>query len=168
MNDGPVSSYTAKQIQVWSRRPWNKDGEVLPLQYHSSITFVVEFNDFIKLASWIDDIAEVEGVSVNRISWDLTKVTREQLLTNSRQAAVQKTMQKAKDYALGLGVNITQVLEIADEGMIKSSGNSSRGDYALGQTVARRAGTNEDNESIAFKPEPITVSIRIEGKFLAS
>ena len=168
LNNGPVVSHVAEQVQVWSRRPWNKDGEVLPLQYHSSATFIVEFGDFIKLATWIDELAEVEGISINRITWDLTKETKEQLLTDSRQAAVQKTMQKAKDYALGLGVKVTQVLEIADEGMIKPTANSIRTDYALGQSLARNASGTNDKESIAFKPEAITVSIQVEGRFLAA
>lgn len=168
-DSGPVTTYAAEQIQTWSTRPWNKDGEILPLVFHSSVTYIVTFSDFVKLASWIDEIAEVEGVNTNRIAWELSEEKRKQLLVDVRQDAVRNAKSKAQDYAQGLGLNISKVVHIGDQGMVKGSiKNNGYEGMAFGQTMARVGGANSDKESIIFKPEAIIVSVVVEGVFWAS
>src|SRR5258707_903959 len=59
---GPVTWWSAEQLRTWSTRPWNSDGEQLPLVHHASVGVQVKFLDFQALSRWVGEhIAGTEG-----------------------------------------------------------------------------------------------------------
>src|SRR5690606_22154673 len=47
--EGPVTEWSANDVQIWADRPWNSDGAQLPLVYHSRASVSVTFHDVPRL-----------------------------------------------------------------------------------------------------------------------
>ncbi len=50
---GPVTWYALDQVRMGSHRPWDSDGEQLPLVHSAAVSMAVKFRDFDELARWV-------------------------------------------------------------------------------------------------------------------
>lgn len=160
---GPVVEWSSDRMQTWSSRPWNQDGEQLPLVHHTQIGFDAEFADFTVLGRWLSDIAVLEGVHVDGVEWTLTDQHRDELLGEVRSEAVADARTKAELYARALGLTRVTALAIADAGMLGG------GIHPVGvhEGAARMAMAARSPE-IELEPRTITVTAEVDARFLAS
>src|SRR4051795_3753631 len=84
---GPVTWHATDRIQVWSSRPFNTQGEQLPLVHHAQTTTRAKFRDFDDLAVWVERAAVHAGVRVDGIEWALTEQTKQATVATARARA---------------------------------------------------------------------------------
>jgi hypothetical protein len=88
-DDGAVTWWSADQLRTWSNRPWNQDGEQLPLVHHASVGVEMKFRDFTALSRWVGGhVANTEGFRVSQVEWALTVKRREKLRVPRAQRGV--------------------------------------------------------------------------------
>jgi hypothetical protein len=163
---GPVVEWSSERLQTWSSRPWNQDGEQLPLVHHAQVGFDAEFADFTALGRWLSDIATVEGVAVDGIEWTLTDAHRGELLAEVRVGAVADARAKAEAYARALGLARVTVLALADAGMLGEGLQpvAAHESAPLGRMQAMVASV----PAVELAPQRITVAAEVDARFLAS
>ena len=163
---GPVVAWSSERVQTWSSRPWNQDGEQLPLVHHAQIGVDAEFADFTALGRWLSDLATVEGVAVDDVEWTLTDDHRAELLADVRSGAVADARAKAEGYARALGLDRLTVLAVADAGMLGEGLHPVGGGaepFPVGRMKAMAASVPE----VELAPRPITVTAEVDARFLA-
>jgi uncharacterized protein len=160
---GPVTWWSADQLRTWSHRPWNEDGEQLPLVHHATIGVAVKFRDFGVMSRWVAEHTEdIEGFRVNNFNWALTSKHRDQLTKEVRTNAVRAAVDRAQQYADALGLGTVRPVAIADAGMLGAESNPmSRhgGDFLLAESVG--------SSSVELQPEDIEVSASVDARFIA-
>ncbi len=159
---GSVSEWSSDQLTVWSSRPWNSDGEQLPLVHNASLAFRVTFADFPELSGWVSTIAERGGVKIGGITWDLMPATRKRIERETAGRAVADAIERASTYAAAVGRRGVTPVQIADVGLLQ--GSSAEPMTAL---MARSATAYSGGTSLSFQPEPIVVSAAMEMRFEA-
>jgi uncharacterized protein YggE len=157
---GPITEWSASQLQAWSARPWNADGVQLPLVYHSRATLSATFSGLDAVGGWIDALSAHEGVSISGIDWDLTDGTRQELEERCQRDAVSQAVAKASVYAKALGLGDVRPVEIAEPGAFGTNepgfGTVSR------MSLASAAGPTE------FAPEPVRIDVQVFARFRAA
>ena len=51
--NGPVTKYAVDQVRRGAHRPYNQDGEQLPLVHTAAVSITATFTDFDDLAEWV-------------------------------------------------------------------------------------------------------------------
>ena len=162
---GPVRSWSSESVRVWSHRPWNQDGEQLPLVYTAAVDFTVEFDDFDELARWIERAAGLTGAAISGIHWSLTRETERTVTEEVRTLAVADAVSRASTYARAIGLETVRAVAISDPGMLESS------DISVGGMQSRmmKAGMADSvGGGIELAPAPIEVTAAVDAKFVAS
>lgn len=160
---GPVVAWSSDRLQTWSSRPWNQDGEQLPLVHHAQIGFDVEFGDVTALGRWLSETVVLDGFEVDGVEWALTDEHRDELLAAVRTAAVADARSKAELYARALGLQRVTVLAVADAGML------GEGTHPVGaHEGAARMAMAARGPDIELAPRPVLVSAEVDARFLAS
>ena len=77
--------YAVDQVRRGSHRPWNDQGDQLPLVYSATVSIAAKFRDFDQLARWVAWSATVEGLSIGYVHWALTE--RRRLGSSARPGA---------------------------------------------------------------------------------
>ena len=164
---GPVTSYSSDSVQVWSDRPWNQDGRVLDPVYHARIGFVVKFSDFTQLAAFIEDVADLDGVTVGWLEWDVTDTTRSAAVAEVRSRAVKDAVVKATIYAQSIGLGTVKAVAIADEGMLEGVGAATSAGSMM--TEMRMAGAaDQSSPQLSLTPEELQIAAVVDARFIAS
>ncbi len=161
-DDDAVSEWSSDQLTVWSSRPWNSDGEQLPLVHTCSLVFQVAFADLPKLSGWVSTISERDGVKIGGITWDLTPETRKQVERETAGRAVADAIERASAYAAAVGRRGVTPVEIADAGLLQDSSTE-----PVAALMARSTAAYSDGTEVRFQPEPIVVSAAVEMRFEA-
>lgn len=161
VSSGAVSEWSSDQLSVWSSRPWNDDGEQLPLVHTASLTFRVVFAGLSKLSGWVSAIAEREGVKIGGITWDVTLESRKQIERDTAGQAIADAVERASAYARAIGKKTVTPVQIADVGLLQDSLTESAG-LKLARATAYSGGTN-----VTLRPEPVVVSAAVEVRFEA-
>lgn len=164
---GPATWWSSDRMRTWSHRPWNQDGQQLPLVFHALARIRVKFRDFDALARFVDDLAARPGVSVEGIEWALTAVRRADLDRDARRRAVADATERARDYAAAAGLGPVTPVALADAGMLGDRSAPVGGTGAVGFARAAAAG-HEAGEGIDLQPEDVTVSATVDARFVAS
>src|SRR5258707_7352094 len=121
-DDGAVTWWSAEQLRTWSNRPWNQDGEQLPLVHHASVGVEVKFRDFAALSRWVGEhVANTEGFRISHVEWALTSKRRNDLVQKAQTRAVRDAATRAQQYADALGLGKVTPIAIADAGMLGAS-----------------------------------------------
>lgn len=160
--DGPVVAWSSDRVQAWSSRPWNQDGEQLPLVHHARVGVDVEFADFTALGTWLSEVAALDGIHVDGVEWTLTDEHRDEVLARVRAGAVADARAKAELYGRALGLGQITVLAVADAGML-GEGLHPVGVHEGAARVAMAARAPE----LELAPHPITVTAEVDARFLA-
>lgn len=162
---GPVVSWVGDSISVWSSKPWNNEGKQLATRFHASIGFRVRFSDFSDLAAWIEEIAVLDGVTVDSINWELTDPRRTAILAEVRSRAVKDAVAKATVFAQSIGLGTVRAVALADPGMLGDSGSPAGASFDRSAKMVMASGGGGE---LAFKPEDIEVSANVDARFVAS
>jgi len=108
-----VFSMTSLRTRTWI--PEDNNGKPLsPRQYNANVRFEVIFKDFTKLGEVIATLFNMPHVEIEGTEWRLTDATKAGLGSDSRKAAMQDAVAKARDYAEVIGREVAAV-EILDE-----------------------------------------------------
>jgi uncharacterized protein len=161
---GPVTWWSAEQLRTWSNRPWNKDGEQLPLVHHASVGIEVKFRDFGALSRWVGQhVANTEGFRVSHVEWALTSKRRTELQRQVRTRAVEDAVIRAQQYADALGLGKIRPVAVADAGMLGASLHPEGG---VGAAYLRAAGAPGGGAEVELVPEHIEVSAAVDARFV--
>ena len=106
---GPVTWYAVDQVRRGSHRPWNEQGEQLPLVYSATVSIAAKFRDFDELARWVAWSATVENLSIGYVHWALTERRRLEVERKTRRNAVRDARRRAQDYADALDLGPVSV-----------------------------------------------------------
>ena len=128
--DAPVTQFSMSSFLTSSHLPRDKDGKELEREYDASTRFTIIFRDFGKLGQITSMLFRMPHVEIENTDWRLTPATIEGLGSESRKAAMEDAIRKAKDYGDVLGRNPVAV-EVRDSGY-QSYGRTK-------QTARRRA-----------------------------
>lgn len=168
-DNGPVTWWSSDSVRVTARRPWNNEGKQLPPVYTAAIDFSVKFKDFSELARWVETVAELTGVTVNSITWDLTEATKTSATVEVRSRAVKDAVAKASVFAQSIGLAHVTAIALADPGMLGDQSNAA-GSQA-GGGMMRSAAMKSDSAggpALELKPEDISVSSTVDARFVAN
>jgi len=161
---GPVTWWSVEQLRTWSNRPWNKDGELLPLVHHASVGVEVKFRDFAALSRWVGQhIANTDGFRVSHVEWALTSKRRTELQRQVRTRAVEDAVARAQQYADALGLGKIRPVAIADAGMLGASLHPEGG---VGAGHLRAAAAPAGGPEVELLPEHIEVSAAVDARFV--
>jgi uncharacterized protein YggE len=163
---GPVTWWSAQQLRTWSNRPWNQDGEQLPLVHHASVGVEVKFRDFTALSRWVGEhVANTEGFRISHVEWALTSKRRNDLAQKAQTRAVRDAATRAQQYADALGLGKVTPIAIADAGMLGASLHPDGGHGAayLRSGVMASVGGHD----VELLPEDIEVSAAVDARFAA-
>ncbi|WP_353828815.1 SIMPL domain-containing protein [Agromyces sp. SYSU T0242] len=115
---GALDTWSAGQLRVWSRRPFNAEGRQLPLVHQAAAEVRVVFRDLDELGAWVGPASSVEDVALDGVEWQLTDGTRARVQEVAQRAAVDDAVRKAAVYADALGLGAPVPVELADHGML--------------------------------------------------
>jgi len=163
--EGPITWWSSENIQVWSSRPWNQDGDQLPSVFHSRVAFSVKFSDFAAMAAWIERVAVLDGLTVGDISWALTEARKTAVIAEVRSRAVKDAVAKASVYAQSIGLGSVRAVALADPGMLGERIGSSDdgGSHPMSHLVS--VGSTPE---LSLTPEDIEVDAVVDARFVAS
>lgn len=152
---GPISWWGSDQVSAWGERPWNQQGEQLPIVHHATAGLQVRFDDFAVLGTWLTAVAQREGVTVSQVQWDLTDQTRESVTAEVQTRAIAAAVTKATRYAQALGHQQVEAVAISDPGLLGTNGPAPR-------AMLARA---ESTSGFELRPADITVRAEINAQF---
>lgn len=160
-----LATWSSDRLSVWSDRPWNQDGKQLPLVHHAVVTTRSEFTDFAALSEWVAQVSTREGVTIDNLTWQLTRETARTVESEVAQGAVQVAVERARAYAAALGLTTVTAVEIADTGLLH--GNVEPEAFAM-KTMMRGAADSAGSGAIELEPGKIRISSTVEARFAAS
>jgi uncharacterized protein YggE len=162
-SDGPITEWSSGQVRTWSERPWNQQGDQLPLVHHAQQSLDAEFSDFIALGRWLAQIVVLEGVSVGGVSWELTDRRRDAVVAEVRIEAILDARDKAASYAAALGLHDIAPIAIADAGML--SDTPAGGGTPAPMAMAARM--KDAGAAIELSPHDLAISAEVDARFVA-
>ncbi|MEU4386926.1 SIMPL domain-containing protein [Promicromonospora sp. NPDC023805] len=135
-------------------------------RFRASARLSVTFRDFEVLSTWLADVMDVEGVEVDRITWNLTDETRKALLAEARIEAAEETAVRAQSYADALGLGPVAPVAIFEAGL-RGGGNGGGGHVPM---YAMRAGMMSDGDGgaqVELQPRDIDVDVTLSADYEA-
>ncbi|MEO6943012.1 MAG: SIMPL domain-containing protein [Terrimesophilobacter sp.] len=165
---GPITWWASDSVRVWSDRPWNNEGKQLPLVYHAVIGFTAKFNEFDELARFIEDVADVDGVTISQLEWALTDSRTRDVTAEVQSSAVQDAVSKATVYAKAIGLSSVTAVAVADPGML-SDGGRGGAEFGMERTsFAMKAMDVGGAAELSLRPNDIEVSASVDVRFVAT
>jgi uncharacterized protein YggE len=155
---GPVTRYAIDQVRMGAQRPWNNEGQQLPLVHTAAVSVEATFTDFEDLARWVAWAAGVDGLSIGYVAWDLSEAKRRKVERTARQKAVRDAARRAQDYADALGLGSVQPLGINDPGL----GGPVQRKVMLASAVAA---PGDGPSEFTLRPEDVDISADVEATF---
>lgn len=154
---GPVTRYAVDQVRVGSHRPWNADGERLPLVHNAAVAVAATFRDFDALSSWVAANANESGVQIGSVDWTLTRRTRAKLERRARRRALRDAQRRAQDYADALDLGAVRVVTVSDPGV----------GAPIGRKMVFAAAMSDvpDEQRVSLRPEDVEIEAAVEATF---
>ena len=151
---GAVTSYAVGQIQISQHRPWNEQGEQLPLVHTATAGITAEFCDLRALGQWV----MTDGLLVHGVDWRLTPAARARVEREVRQQAVREAATRAQDYADALRLGPVSVRSVRDAGIPAQPGMQPR---------MLAAAVQESGPAVELSAEPLEVAAEVHATFVA-
>jgi len=151
---GVVLDASVDQIRASASRPWNSEGEQLPLVHQASADLTVTFGDLGALSDWTASHVDTAGFTVQHLDWQLNDETRQRLERQCRRSAYDDALRRAEDYAAAAGLGDLRLRRIRDE------------EASAGYAPMRMAAAKLDG--IELDPQDIRVSATAEVVFEAA
>lgn len=165
---GPVVRWTSDRARVWSDRPWNQQGEQLPLVFHAAISITAEFSDVEALSRFVETASRTEHVGVGAIGWNLTEASRRELETLVRAEAVTAAVEKARQFAAAVGLREVTPVAIADPGLLGDGGRGGDQGAPRMRGAMMAMGAADTGPQFDFTPGEIVVAAAVDARFSAS
>lgn len=162
--DSAVTHWTMSSLSTGSWYVYDHEGNPKERTYSASTRFEMKFQDFAKLGVVATDLASMPHVTIQRIDWRLTDVTRAGFGSRSRKEAVEDAFAKARDYAEAVGLTEVTAVEIVDSQGPMVSGSPMFGRVHRG-AVTRGGGA--PREELSFEPENVDVVASVKVVFEA-
>lgn len=165
---GSLHDWSSERVAVWANRPWNADGNQLPLVHYASLEATAVFTDFTALSWWISELADREGVQIDGVEWLLTPETAKATEAEAAAHAVRVAIARATAYASAIERTTVTPLEIADVGLLtrgEARASSASEMRMMKASFAMDAGAAP---SMDFQPQDIVVTAAVEARFLAT
>lgn len=162
---GPITSWSADTVRVWSERPWNSEGKQLDPVHHAALDLTATFTGFDALASWIELVVAIPGASIASIAWSLSDATRTSATTEVRSRAVKDAVAKATVYAQSIGLGSVTATAIADPGMLGDG--ASTAPIAMDRMMMKAGFSAADGPALELKPEQLEVTASVDARFVA-
>lgn len=106
----------ASAYDEWVKPSPNVDS-VKVRRFRAGADVQVKFVDFSALAAWSAQVASIEGVAVNGITWALTEARRDAVLRDVRAEAARDSVERARAYANALGYDDVRLLALFEDGL---------------------------------------------------
>jgi uncharacterized protein YggE len=159
--EAAISKWSSDRIQTWDEKPWNNEGAQLPLVFHARVGFTVRFSDFDALATWLEKVTAIDGVTVDALDWDLTDSSRTGATAEVRSRAVKDAVAKASVYAQSIGLGTVSATALADPGMLGVGVPAPSADLRMMKASA-------DVSQLSLKPADIEIAATVDARFVAS
>ena len=165
--NGPVTWWASDNLRVWGERPWNQNGEQLPVVFHAEIGIEAKFSDLAALSDWVGAVSLLGGVTVGGVIWALTDARRQTLVQEARRRAVENAVAKATVYATSLGLSTVRPIALSDPGML-GDGTAPVQPLHGAQPMFARVSADSNAVALSLKPEDITIQVQVHARFAAS
>ncbi|GAB3408569.1 SIMPL domain-containing protein [Schumannella luteola] len=169
---GAVTRWSSDRVHVSAQRPWNNEGRQLPLVHAANVAVQARFRDRDALAAVVNDLADLDGVQITGITWDLSGETRRAALAEAQTAAVRAAVAKGEIYARAAGLSAVAPLAIADPGMLADGGATGGGGVFPGAAAPKmmRAAADSAGGAAGFDlvPERIRIVAQVDVRLSAS
>lgn len=159
---GVLEMWSSASVRLWSARPWSETGDA-PIQHTAQIGFEALFADLTALPTWLDTVAEIDGMHVAGIGWELSGDSHREALARVRSSAVEDAVQKATSYAQNVGLTAVTAKAIADSGML--DGSVSAPEPAGFSRVMMHA--DAAGGGIEMRPSDVEVTASVDIRFVA-
>lgn len=166
---GSLQDWSSERVSVWSERPWGPDGTRLAAVHHASVEMTATFTDVAALSWWATTTAELEGVQLTGIDWQLTPAHRAELERDVAAEAVRSAVTRAQAYARAIGFSTVTPLEIADVGLLSHPGGGGDASPAprMMKAMAAEAFDASGGSSVQLRPDDLVLSAAVEARFSA-
>ncbi|KAL8984053.1 MAG: hypothetical protein Q9177_004806 [Variospora cf. flavescens] len=159
--DAPVTQFSMSGFATHSYVKRDKDGNECEREFSASTNFEAIFRDFAKLGELTSTLFRMPHVEVYGTEWRLTSATIKSLGSESRKAAMEDAIQKARDYAGVLGRNPVAV--DVTEGSAVSTARTKQG-----ATRSHYYDTWKTQvDGMTLEPEDVSYKTKIDVKFQA-
>jgi uncharacterized protein len=169
---GAVTRWSSDRVHVSAQRPWNNEGRQLPLVHAASVAVQARFRDRDALAAVVNEIADLDGVQITGIAWDLSGETRRAALAEAQTAAVRAAVAKGEIYARAAGLSSVVPIAIADPGLLGAGGASGGGGVLPSAAAPKmmRASADSSARGAGFDlvPERIRIVAQVDVRLRAS
>lgn len=166
---GGLHEWTSQRVSVWSDRPWGPDGTRLAPVHHASVELTATFTDVAALSWWATSVAELDGVQLGWIDWQLEPNHRADLERRVAAEAVRVAVDRAQAYARAIGFTTVTPLEIADVGLLARPG-AGAGDGAPAPRMMKAMAAeafDSSGPSLQLRPDDLELSAAVEARFSA-
>jgi len=168
VQDGAATRWSADTVHAWTFTEWVKPspnlGEQSVVRFRAGADVSVRFRDFEALASWVSDVAVLDGVSIDGIRWELTDATRDAVLRDVRSEAARDATARASDYAAALGFGEPQLTSLYEDGLRPHVGPDGGGSSRM---FAMRADA-EGGAQLELRPEDLEIEAIVTADFESS
>jgi uncharacterized protein YggE len=134
--------------------------------YRVTTGFEIKFRDFALLGSWIEKLGTIPNITIDKISWALTDVTRKRLETEGRKLCADDAMNKARDYAEAFGID-TRAVRVAELTDTNTSVNFETGHIGVSNSSGYSITKWEGGVTSTFENEEIRLRSIVTAKFVA-
>jgi uncharacterized protein YggE len=163
---GTLTEWSSQRVSVWANRPWNNEGKQLALVHYASVEITATFTDFAALSWWISDVAERDGVQVDRVDWRLTPASAKAFEADVAAQAVQVAVDRATAYASAIGLRTVTPLEIADLGLLTRAPDQPAPAPKMLRAMSMAAmDAGGAGPAVELQPEDIVVTSAVEARF---
>lgn len=160
---GSVTWHAVGAVGTRAWRPFNNQGNVLPMR-HAAVTRVqAKFRDFEALARFTADWGARDGVRIDAVDWALTEARRTELDADVLAEAVADARRRAIVIARAAGAGDVEPVEIADPGLL--SGVNGPPDIPRPMAHAMRAAAGGPESSAVIVPEDVRGSATVHARF---
>jgi len=159
--EGPVTWFAVSKARTWS---WKDDDGV---KFSEEVCVKVKFCDFSCMGAWMNSVLAFKGARVWTIEWSVTELRKRELETWLRQKAVRSAKDKAEQYASALGLHVSSVKTVADEGFLEKNTSGGMSSVAASRGGGGAGYGKASSDAYQFTPEDVRMSASIEAEFLA-
>lgn len=160
----PVTWHAVGPLGTRSWRPYNNQGQIMPMRHAATAHVQAKFRDFTALARFAADWGVRDGIRVGRVEWSVTEQRRAELEAGTLERAVREARRRALVIARAAGAEEVEVVEVADPGLL--SGTQGAAGTPLHQAAAFRSSAGaEAGDSAVILPEDVTGSATVHARF---
>ena len=159
VDSGAAIRLTAEQVRAEVRREWDEEQRRNRLRHAAVATLTVRFQDIEALAAWAAEVAALDEVAVEGITWALTRDARRAVERELRIEAVRDAARRAEDYAAAIGAAGVELQQLWEPGLRGASG----GGRWEAQSARVMAGWSDG--PLRLQPEPIELEASITADF---